>query len=46
MEVVWQNAPLFPKMQISANLFLVQAFYLRHLKKFAAKVAKVTGVTD
>jgi len=45
MEVVWQNAPLFPKLQISANYFFAQAFYLRQLKIFVPKVSKVTVVT-
>jgi len=45
MEVVWQNAPLFSKLQISANLFFAQPFYLRHLKIFVAEVPKVTVVT-
>jgi len=45
MESVWQNAPLFPKSQIFANLFFAQTFYLRHLRIFAPKVAKVTVVT-
>jgi len=46
MEVVWQNAPLFSKSQISANLFFAQAFYLRYLKIFVPKVSKVTVVTS
>ena len=45
MEAVGQNATLFPKSQISANLFFAQPYYLRQLQKLVSKVAEVSIVT-
>jgi hypothetical protein len=45
MESVGQNATLFPKSQISANLFFAQVHYLRQLEKLVSIVSKVSIVT-
>jgi hypothetical protein len=42
---VGQNATLFPKSQISANLFFEQPFYLGQIEKLVAIVSKVSKVT-
>lgn len=45
MESMGQNATLFAKSQISANLFSAQLYYLREIEKLVAKVPKVSIVS-
>jgi hypothetical protein len=45
MESVGQNATLFPKSQIPANVFSAQLLYFQQMKKLVSKVSKVTIVS-